>query len=493
MGQVRLRYTGLTAYTASVVMMFTGLAFTLIITRRLTAEELGAWRYIGTLISYFATPVYLMGFWATRVTAQGKAVLGTTTTMAALFSALATLIFVALSGAFAASIDFPATVFLIAALEIPSIYIYTILESTASAIRPHLNYYASIIQEAVKLPIGVVLVLSLKLGLTGAVWAAVAGFASRAIAMGLFLRDIEWGRPNRSTALGILTRTWLPLYSSIPPSILALDTVIVAVIYRTAEPLGYAAAVYLLGSVVAMSGNLAAGLYPRMLRAPSEKDVETAIKLVFMIAAPSSIGALILAENLLNLLRPEYIGGSIVVPMVIIQTLFYIVGNIFDSVIIGEERADFDETAGFKKLLRSRLFLLPTMNYVYSAVYLSTLVATLYLASPTGPIQILYLWVAVNAASTAGFTVFKWRIARQRVKFSLPTASLIKYLAASLLMSIILLFTRPSGLPIEISSALPQTLVPVAIGAATYFAALYTVDGEFRAIVRTVLRRLRLR
>ncbi|MEM3080775.1 MAG: hypothetical protein QXH35_03620 [Nitrososphaerota archaeon] len=492
MANIRFRYTGLTAYMASLITMLTGLAFTLLITRRLTPAELGVWRYVGTLISYFVAPAAFIGFWATRMTAQGKTILGTTMMLATLFSSLATLLFITFSNIFASSVDFPATVFLMAALEIPAIYVYTVLESTATAIRPHTNYYASIIQEVVKLPIGIILVLLLRLGLSGALLAAVVGFASRATAMALFLRDVKWGSPDKSTAVNILSKAWLPLYSSIPPSIGALDAVIIVILYRTAEPLGYLSAVNLIGSIVTASGNLAAALYPRMLQSPSHKDVEASLRLVFMSAIPTATGALILSQNLLNLLRPEYVGAATLIPLALIQAMIFIVNSIFDSVIIGGERADFGEETDIRKILKSRLFLLPTINYLSSALYLATLVTVLYLISPTDLFEILFLWLSISAASALGLTVYKLRLARKNMKFILPFHSFIRYLTASIVMGLVLLVLRPSSLPKEIINALSQTLIPVVIGAATYFVSLYPLDKEFRDMVKTILRTLGL-
>jgi hypothetical protein len=470
--------------------MLTGLAFTLVITRRLTPEELGVWRYIGTLINYFVTPSAFIGFWTTRMIAQGKTILGTTTAMAALLSILATLLFITFSNTFASSVDFPTTVFIIAALEIPTIYLYTVLESAGTAIRPHMNYYASIIQEVVKLPIGVMLVIVLRLGLTGAILAAVMGFTSRCAAMALFLRDIKWGSPDKSYAIKIFSRAWLPLYSSIPPNILALDTIIIVLLYGSAEPLGYFSAVYLIASMVTASGYLASGLYPKMLQVPSEKDVEVSLKLVLMLAIPSSIGALILSQNLLNLLRPDYVSAAAIMPLVLVQSIFFIMNNIFDSVIIGEERADFEEGVTMRRLIKSRLFLLPTINYFYSALYITVLVTVLYIASPTTVLETLFLWVFVSAFLTVALTVYKLRIARHNLKFNLPLHSIARYLIASSLMALALLVMRPSHLPAEILQALPQTLIPVGVSATIYFVSLYCLDKEFREMAKSIMRRL---
>ncbi|MEM4179881.1 MAG: hypothetical protein QXJ55_09440, partial [Candidatus Caldarchaeum sp.] len=189
MDRIRLRFTGLTAYTATLIMTLTGLVFTIVITRRLTPEELGVWRYLGTLINYFVIPVYLLGFWATRLTAKGENILKTLLTATATISAAATTLFLVMAETFSTPTGSPAIIFAAAALEIPSIYFYTSLEAVAHAKKPHVNYYAQLIQEFLKIPIAVVLVIMLRLGLLGAVAATRAAFAARAATLLDVLKD----------------------------------------------------------------------------------------------------------------------------------------------------------------------------------------------------------------------------------------------------------------------------------------------------------------
>ncbi len=493
MSTVRLRYTGLVAYSVSLTTMLTGLLFTVLITRRLSPEELGAWRYIGTLINYFIVPAWLMGFWITRMTARGLRPLATSLLIAAPTATVSTALFITLSPSFSGAIAFPATVFLVASIEIPLIYLYTLLESAANAVRPQTNYYAQLAQEVVKLPIGVVLVLALRLGLVGALWSAIAGFAARAAVLALATRSLGWGSPSRQIASTLLSRYWLPLYAAIPSNIIALDNVIVALIYGSAEPLGYAAAAHLLGAVVVMSGNLAAGLYPRMLQSPSSRDVEMALKMVLMIAIPSSVGITLLSAPLLNVLRPEYAEAAWVMPALQLGAIVSLLLSLMDSTIVGEERADYEEGAGFRRLLRSRLFLIPTLNYVHALVYLPALSLALSLMGQRGPVEVLWVWVLTGLAASAGLLAYKARLAVARVPFRFPAGAVSRYLAATLAMAAVLYLVRPVGLPERVLDALASTLPPVALSALTYFSALYVIDGEFRQLVSQVLGALGLR
>jgi hypothetical protein len=492
MSTVRLRYTGLVAYSVSLTTMLTGLLFTVLITRRLSPEELGVWRYIGALINYFVVPAWLMGFWITRMTARGLRPIATSLLLAAptglgLHGPLHRPLALLLRGH-----RLPGRGVLVASIEIPLIYLYTLLESAANAVRPQTNYYAQLAQEVVKLPIGLVLVLALRLGLVGALWSAIAGFAARAAVLALVTRSMGWGTPSRQIASTMLSRYWLPLYAAIPPNVIALDNVIVALIYGSAEPLGYAAAAYLLGSVVVMSGNLAAGLYPRMLQSPSPRDVEVALKMVLMIAIPSSVGISILSAPLLNVLRPEYAEAAWVMPALQLGAIVSLLLGIMDYTIVGEERADYDERSDFRRLLRSRLFLIPTLNYFYALVYLPALYLALTLLGRRGPVEVLWVWVLTSLAASAGLLVYKVRLAVARVPFRFPKEAVSKYLAATLVMAAVLLLAKPDHLPERVFDALATALWPVSLSALTYFSALYLLDREFRQLVAQILEALRL-
>jgi O-antigen/teichoic acid export membrane protein len=49
-----LRFTGFVAFAVRIGSLLTGLAFSIIVARRLSEEDFGAWAYVGRLVSYFA-------------------------------------------------------------------------------------------------------------------------------------------------------------------------------------------------------------------------------------------------------------------------------------------------------------------------------------------------------------------------------------------------------------------------------------------------------
>ncbi|MDW8042247.1 MAG: hypothetical protein RMJ75_05535 [Nitrososphaerota archaeon] len=489
MERIRLRFTGLTAYAASLITTLTGFVFTVVITRRLSVEELGTWRYIGTVINYFAIPVMLLGYWATRLTASGERVLRTFVAMSVGISVLAATAFASMAGVLSAPTGASPEVFVVAALEIPSIYLYTALESVAHARRPHVNYYAQLVQEFLKIPLAVALVVLLRLGLTGAILATVAAFTARALAMLYMLRDMEWGTLSGRVAKRMVSAIWLPAYQVGAGSLLALDSVIVMLLSGP-EPVGYATAVYLLGSLITMSGTLAVGLYPKMLQESSGRDVESAIGLVYMIAVPTAVGVVILGAPMLNVLRPEYPEAAVVLPVVAVGGILSLLSGMMDSVIAGRERVDFSGEPSFRELVSSRLFLLPTLYYLQALVYKLSLFAALTAVRPNGPVEVLTVWVSVNLMTFAPFVVYKVWVARRMLPFGAPVSALSSYAAAAAVMGVVVYLLRPRELPSEVAPALMTLMPPVITGAAIYFSVLATINRDFRALVRAVMEAL---
>jgi len=60
---IRVTYSGLIAFVIGLVSVFTGLAFVLIVTRRLSPEEFGTWALLGTIIGYLLISERIISYW----------------------------------------------------------------------------------------------------------------------------------------------------------------------------------------------------------------------------------------------------------------------------------------------------------------------------------------------------------------------------------------------------------------------------------------------
>ena len=70
MTEIRVTYTGLISLIGGIISIFTGVIFTLIITRSVTPEEYGTWGLIIGLITYVMLIGPIVSYWSTRDTAR---------------------------------------------------------------------------------------------------------------------------------------------------------------------------------------------------------------------------------------------------------------------------------------------------------------------------------------------------------------------------------------------------------------------------------------
>ena len=70
--QIRLRYSGFIVFTTQFLGLITGLIFTLLLTRSMTASQFGIWTNIFDYTPYFIIFSGILPFWATRFTARAK-------------------------------------------------------------------------------------------------------------------------------------------------------------------------------------------------------------------------------------------------------------------------------------------------------------------------------------------------------------------------------------------------------------------------------------
>ena len=72
MSNIRVTYSGLINFVIGIISVFTGLIFTLTVTRKLPQEELGTWALIGSLLVYATIISPIIDYWLTREIARGK-------------------------------------------------------------------------------------------------------------------------------------------------------------------------------------------------------------------------------------------------------------------------------------------------------------------------------------------------------------------------------------------------------------------------------------
>ncbi len=159
---LRLRYSGLIVFTTQLLGVITGLIFTLLLTRSMTADEFGIWTNIFDYTPYFILVSGILPFWVTRFTARDKESAIVTGSVSQLFIGLiATLAYLPviyfISNAIGTTQYLP--IYLLAGFNVLTIYLISIFEAALTATKPHATGYGFIIQEIVKVVVALVLIL----------------------------------------------------------------------------------------------------------------------------------------------------------------------------------------------------------------------------------------------------------------------------------------------------------------------------------------------
>jgi hypothetical protein len=474
--------------------MVMGLLFTVMVTRRLSVEEFGVWQYISALLGYFILPSGIVSFWLTRDIARGGKVARVGILTNLLFSFGAAGLFAAASYPLSSGIGANIIFFLLCGLQLPEIYILNTLESIANATRPEIFGFGAMIYEASKVLVALALVVTLRTGLTGSIISVIMAYLAQILMMGFVLRRSIDGTLNRGAVKRWLSLFWIPIFNSTANQLLYFDTIILVALTRSTLPVAMLKAAQVFGAAIVMSGVLAAPLYPKLLAGGTASDIDTSLKMVLMFAIPSTIGVLILSEPLLSILRVEYVQAW---PTLIVIALVSLVNSIMgamDAVLTGTERVDTTNSISFKRFMRSRLSLLPSLTFIQDIVYLSLLTPITYFLTTLGAgFNMIALSTAlISLMSTTPIFYYKYRLAKRIVLFKFPLKAIFRYTLASLAMVIVLaLLYRFMAISENISTVLFTLLPTIGVAAVVYFITLLLIDDEVRRLLRLSLDHLR--
>jgi O-antigen/teichoic acid export membrane protein len=476
---IRLRYAGLINFACQLFTIVTGFLFVITVTRNLTTADFGIWQNISDILGYALILAGAMPFSVTRYLSQGHRDAPRTGIAANLLISIPiTAFFLFLSPRLASIIGADVLYFEAASLEISLLYLLQILQGTVLALSPHLLGYGAIVYEVTKIALGIVLVPILGLGLTGAILAVVASQAILSIFYLITTRDylgemISWG----------YIRSWwkaslINVYSTVGDR---ASTIGFIFLILTWGPIAraYVGAAVTVAVMIAYSNTLATALYPKLLAELDTSTVEAALRLSMLFAIPMTGGVIILSVPLLNILKPEYTMASTIVCVYAVSYLLDCFSSIMNTVIIATERDDLERNASLMALVRSKLFLLPTLTYIGAGIYLALLFVLLR-GFAVDPLQAaLYTSIAGILANIPIFLI-RYRYARNSLRFRLPLANMGRYALATAFMMLIVS-------QIHLSARLSQVFVLVALGVAAYSVVVIAIDPEARTLTKTIL------
>jgi len=487
-----LRLTGFVAFLVRMGSLLSGLAFSLIVARRLSEEDFGAWAYVGRIVSYFAATAAFINFWAARDAGRGGRPLKTALFGSGIMATLLSLAYLGVVSFSASAIGREPWIVLLGLMQLPVLHLLNTAEGVTYGHRPVISAYGFAVFEVVKVFFAFIAVYVAGLGL-GGVFASLALAQLVQLLLLVYLQRDVLGEVNFSDLLRWLKGFSIPLIGIVNGLVYGLDVFLGGVLYGSALPLAYWQAALTVALVVGMYNNLALGLYPALLAGGGGREVEKVFRFAMMLGTPLLFGTLFLGEDILRLLRPAYAEATPVLYILAVSYWVGGIGSLISSVVGGVEDVDRKANASLRDYVRSRLFRYNLAGLLLGIVYAVTFSAVAFAARTGGwkPLDTAYAWSYVQLGLSTASMVVGYHFSRKKLVFKVPWQSIVRYFGMSALM---LALMYPLYLSVPPSNTAVVQFVRIAamlaVGIATYFGAVVLFDKEGREMVKILVTRL---
>ena len=495
MSEIRVTYSGLIAFVIGIVSLLTGIVFTLITTRSLTAEEFGTWNLIGGLITYVVIVEPIVSYWTTREIARGIESGKTAFLFSGIFSIGGSLVYIIIVYVLARQIHVNESVLLFAAILIPVMFLNRTLTAINVAWKPHSTSYGILAFESTKIPTALIFVYFLHMGLSGAILATCIAYLTSIIILIIYAKE----KIRDKIRIGFLTKwirlSWLSVFPGISNLIYYLDVVIFSIISGSVIGLAYYSASLTVSSLVAYASLISRAIYTKLLEGGKGEHLEENLLRFFYLAFPLIPISLVFAQPALFALKPIY---AIAVPVVIFMTVraFLItLEGIFSQSLLGIEKVDINEKVNFKNYVKSKLFFVPAVILIEVCAYVIAVLVGLTLLKPftNQDVELVIYWSVISVGIHIPFTVYFYLLTKKHIDFRINSISLLKYLLVSIIIfsAIHVLMNQFLIYKNSIFEFVPNVLLFVSIGIVGYLLTTYLIDSKTRILFRAIFDELK--
>lgn len=471
MVELSLKRTGVMFYLAKLYGLATGGFFVLIVTRNLDVTEFGAWGTISTLLSYAAVATFV-NFWVTRLRASGNQAATTTAlVLSAILAAPATATYVALSSNASSALKVPWTAVMVSAFYVPILYVNSALYASAYGATPFYAAVSEVVFETVKLTAALLATGLWGVNLEVALLSVLTGHLAQTVALIWSLREDLRLNPRMEVAKKVLALSWANVFSVVPSMISGLDVLLISALVSS-ESVAYYTVVLPFMNAVSYSYFLSRGLYPRLIASKGSEIylLNEALRLVLLLALPSSIGVAVVAPNLLYVLKPEYSQASLTLRIAAFAAMVSALNGVLADAIQGVERADL-EGGGFRELLKSKIVKVQAFSCAKSLAGVAGIAAVAFTLKDPLRVAVFSrgVWLAATVVELVILAVWAGAFPVLR---NLAYAISI-YASSSFTAALVAYSLNPLKIREVIATAL--------LSASLYFCILYLLDPWFKA------------
>ena len=375
---IRVTYSGMISFVTGIFSIFTGLIFTLIITRQLTPEEFGAWGLLGSLIAYVLVIHPIVSYWSTREIARGIKSGKTSFLSSGAFSIIGILLYFVIAYFFGIKTGVDPYILLFAGILVPVEFLRASLVGISNAYKPQTEEFGVVAFELIKIPLALLTVYYFDLGLTGLIITVFISRLSSVVLLIIRTREKIKGKFSKKLIKKWLRLFWLPVYPYLSAILTTSDIAIFSIMTGSVYGIAYWSVSVTISRIVNHASKIGKGVYPKLLQGGKKEHLQDNLNRMFYFAFPLAAMSYTFSVPALFALNPVYSEAITIVlflvPMIFLRTL----AEQFSQALQAIENVDVNEDSTFLDYIRSKLFYMPTLRLIQRGLYLISLSVMLF-------------------------------------------------------------------------------------------------------------------
>ena len=491
MSGIRVTYTGLISLIGGIISIFTGIIFTLIITRSVTAEEYGTWGLILGLVTYVMLIGPIVSYWSTRDTARNIQSGKTAILSSMLLSIGAISVYIPISYLMSNYTNVENNVLLFAAILVPTMFINGILVAINLGWKPHAISYGTLAYGISSIPLALFLIYYLNFGVTGIIISVFLANIVSIIILFYYAKEKIVNRFNKAFLKKWLKFSWIPIYPGIAVLVAGFDISIFTIITGSVIGLAFWTAAMVFPAMISHTGLISRAIYAKLLEEKTKEFMSENLTLVFYFGIILISLVITFARPALYALNPIY---EIAFPVAIImsfEVFLSVFTNIFLLSLAGIERVDKFENSTFKDYLKSKLFFPQTIRLIQTSIYILILTVGLLILVGFGSSnqELLLFWASIALVTQIPLVCVLYYLVRKSITIKLEIPRIVKFLLTAIgafgltyvLTTQFLVYSH------DIISFIPNVLMFASFGVGLYIIITYLIDNKIRNLVHAVI------
>ena len=204
--------------------------------------------------------------------------------------------------------------------------------------------------------------------------------------------------------------------------------------------------------------------------------------------------SIIFADFGLFALNPIYKIASLVVIILTVRIFFQTINNLFIQILTGIEEVDTKKESKFSDYIKSKLFVIPTIQLIQTALYIGILSFVLIFTNDSSTqIELVIIWSIVALFIEIPLTIVLLILVRKSVNIKIEKTRLLKYFITAIIVfgTMLMIIDEYLEYNEKLIEFLPSVLIFIAVSALIYITTTIIIDSKIRNLTYSIINEIK--